>query len=73
MKIISRTAWINMILCTLILILCSTIGFLIYAKYRSCDPLKAKLVGKSDQVGEQQKKQMIYLRLNRKRKIRILL
>jgi hypothetical protein len=34
----------------LLILLCGVAGLLIYAKYHDCDPLKAKLVTRSDQV-----------------------
>ncbi|CAF3645713.1 unnamed protein product [Rotaria socialis] len=44
-----KVAWINWIMCALVLILCSIVGLLIFAKYHDCDPLKTKLVARSDQ------------------------
>jgi len=37
-------------MCFLLIILCATMGILIYAKYYNCDPLISKMVSKSDQV-----------------------
>jgi hypothetical protein len=32
--------------------LCVFVGCLIYAKYHQCDPLRAKMISRSDQVKE---------------------
>ena len=37
-------------MCFLLIILCATMGILIYGKYYNCDPLISKMVSKSDQV-----------------------
>ncbi|CAF0852749.1 unnamed protein product [Adineta steineri] len=44
-----KAIWINTLMLALILSLCSVVGLLIYSKYHDCDPLKAKLVSRSDQ------------------------
>lgn len=45
-----RVAWVNFIMCAIMLCLCTTVGCLLYAKYHQCDPLRAKLISKPDQV-----------------------
>lgn len=47
-----RVAWINFIMCGIMLFLCTCVGFLLYAKYSQCDPFQAKLISKPDQVRE---------------------
>ena len=50
MKNVCRATWLNNIMCVLLILLCGVVGLLIYAKYHDCDPLKAKLVTRADQV-----------------------
>ncbi|CAF1114136.1 unnamed protein product [Adineta ricciae] len=49
-KSAQKTAWINYGMCVMMVILCECAGCLIYAKYHRCDPLRAKLVSKPDQL-----------------------
>ncbi|CAF4816881.1 unnamed protein product [Rotaria sp. Silwood1] len=44
-----KATWMNTFMIVLLIILCGIVGLLIYAKYHDCDPLKAKLVSRSDQ------------------------
>ncbi len=46
-----RVAWINYAMTVVMQILWACVGCLIYAKYSQCDPLKAELILRSDQVG----------------------
>jgi hypothetical protein len=46
-----RVVWINYAMNLVMQILWICVGCLIYVKYNQCDPLKAKLISKSDQVG----------------------
>ncbi|CAF0751966.1 unnamed protein product [Rotaria sordida] len=45
-----KVAWINFLMCTMMLFLCASVGCLLYAKYNQCDPLQAKLISKPDQL-----------------------
>lgn len=45
-----RVTWISLILVLIILLMCTLIALILYAKYNQCDPLRAKLIGKPDQV-----------------------
>ncbi|UJR26002.1 hypothetical protein I4U23_007348 [Adineta vaga] len=45
-----KVAWVNFIMCTIMLLLCVLVGFLLYAKYSQCDPLRARLISKPDQL-----------------------
>ena len=47
-----RVAWINFLMCAIMLCLCACVGCILYAKYNQCDPLRAKLISKPDQVRE---------------------
>lgn len=44
-------------MCIIILFLCSVVGLLMYAKYFNCDPLKIKLVTRSDQVKQEEEEE----------------
>ncbi|CAF1384536.1 unnamed protein product [Rotaria sordida] len=50
-KAAQRAAWIYYVMTVMIIILCTCVGCLLYAKYSQCDPLRAKLISKPDQVG----------------------
>ncbi|CAF1399424.1 unnamed protein product [Rotaria sordida] len=43
-------AWIYYVMTVMIIILCTCVGCLLYAKYSQCDPLRAKLISKPDQI-----------------------
>ncbi|CAF1186252.1 unnamed protein product [Rotaria sordida] len=43
-------AWINYALFVTMLILCAGVGFVLYATYSHCDPLRANLISKPDQL-----------------------
>lgn len=45
-----RVAWTNYIMNSVMLILFLFTGCLIYTKYNQCDPLRAKLISRPDQV-----------------------
>ncbi len=45
-----RVAWVNFVMCAIMLCLCTSVGCLLYAKYNQCDPFRAKLISKPDQV-----------------------
>ncbi|CAF2743440.1 unnamed protein product [Rotaria sp. Silwood2] len=45
-----KVAWVNFLMCTIMLFLCASVGCLLYAKYSQCDPLQAKLISKPDQL-----------------------
>lgn len=45
-----RVAWINCLQFVVMLCLTACVGFLLYNKYHTCDPLQAKLITKADQV-----------------------
>ncbi|CAF0798341.1 unnamed protein product [Rotaria sp. Silwood1] len=45
-----KVAWLNFLMCTMMLFLCASVGCLLYAKYNQCDPLQAKLISKPDQL-----------------------
>ncbi|CAF2467834.1 unnamed protein product [Rotaria sp. Silwood2] len=45
-----KAVWINTFMCVLLILLCGVVGLLIHAKYHDCDPLKAKLVSRADQL-----------------------
>lgn len=47
---LSRAVWLNNIMVAALILLCGSIGLLIYAKYHQCDPMRAKLISRSDQV-----------------------
>ncbi|UJR11632.1 hypothetical protein I4U23_015813 [Adineta vaga] len=49
-KSAQRAAWINYVLCVLIISLCGIVGCLLYVKYKDCDPLRAKRISKPDQL-----------------------
>jgi len=40
----------NFLLCTILYLLCACVGCILYAKYSQCDPIRAKLISKPDQV-----------------------
>lgn len=40
----------NFGMCAIMLCLCTTVGCILYAKYNQCDPFRAKLITKPDQV-----------------------
>ncbi|CAF4597451.1 unnamed protein product, partial [Rotaria sp. Silwood2] len=44
-----KALWMNTFFLVLLLLLCGIVGLLIYAKYHDCDPLRAKIITKSDQ------------------------
>ncbi len=46
-----RVVWVNYVMTVVMQILWVCVGCLIYAKYSQCDPLKAKLILRTDQVG----------------------
>ena len=46
-------AWLSCGFLILTLLLSSLVAFNIYAKYNECDPIKAKLISKADQVWNQ--------------------
>ena len=48
--IFSRVAWRQYVLNVLMQMLCLCVGCLIYAKYHQCDPLRANLISRPDQV-----------------------
>ncbi|CAF1123281.1 unnamed protein product [Rotaria sordida] len=48
-KAAQRAAWIYYVMTVMIIILCTCVGCLLYAKYSQCDPLRAKLISKPDQ------------------------
>ncbi|CAF0969556.1 unnamed protein product [Adineta steineri] len=45
-----KVAWTNFIMCAIMLFLCVSVGCLLYAKYSQCDPLRAKMITKPDQL-----------------------
>lgn len=45
-----RAAWINYALVVMMLLACAGVGFVLYAKYSHCDPLRAGLISKPDQL-----------------------
>ncbi|CAF0765126.1 unnamed protein product [Rotaria sordida] len=47
---VAVVVWINYAMTVVMQILLACIGCLIYAKYSQCDPLKAKLISRSDQL-----------------------
>lgn len=56
-----RVAWVNFVMCACMLFLCTSVGFLLYAKYGQCDPLQAKLISKPDQVRYEKTTLKVYL------------
>ncbi len=40
----------NFLICTILLLLCGCVGLILYAQYNQCDPFRAKLISKPDQV-----------------------
>ncbi|CAF0879292.1 unnamed protein product [Adineta steineri] len=45
-----KVAWTNFIMCAIMLFLCVSVGCILYAKYSQCDPLRAKIITKPDQL-----------------------
>ncbi|CAF4258916.1 unnamed protein product, partial [Rotaria sordida] len=45
-----KVAWMNIILMAILYLFCGCIGCILYAKYNQCDPLRAKLISKPDQL-----------------------
>ncbi|CAF1193306.1 unnamed protein product [Rotaria magnacalcarata] len=45
-----KVAWVNFIMCAFMLFLSTSVGLLLYTKYNQCDPLRAKLISKPDQL-----------------------
>lgn len=50
MLVVYRVAWMNYAFSVTILILFLWVGCLVYAKYSQCDPLRANLIFRPDQV-----------------------
>ncbi|CAF0964272.1 unnamed protein product [Rotaria sordida] len=49
-KTAKRVVWINYAMNVVLQILLACVGCVIYAKYSQCDPIKAKLISRSDQL-----------------------
>ncbi|CAF1190473.1 unnamed protein product [Rotaria sordida] len=47
---LAKVAWMNIILMAILYLFCGCIGCILYAKYNQCDPLRAKLISKPDQL-----------------------
>ncbi|CAF3038453.1 unnamed protein product [Rotaria sp. Silwood2] len=45
-----KVAWMNFIMYSIFILLCACVGCILYAKYSQCDPLRAKLISKPDQL-----------------------
>ncbi|CAF3615835.1 unnamed protein product [Rotaria sp. Silwood1] len=45
-----KVAWMNFIMYSMFILLCACVGCILYAKYNRCDPLRAKLISKPDQL-----------------------
>ncbi|CAF0768332.1 unnamed protein product [Adineta ricciae] len=45
-----KVAWVNLVMCIIMMLLCVSVGCLLYAKYSECDPLRARLISKPDQL-----------------------
>ncbi|CAF1238617.1 unnamed protein product [Adineta ricciae] len=49
-KTAQKVAWTNYIMNVIMQMLCLCVGCLLYAKYSQCDPLRAKIIARSDQM-----------------------
>ncbi|CAF0771742.1 unnamed protein product [Adineta ricciae] len=45
-----KVAWVNLVMCIIMMLLCVSVGCLLYAKYSECDPLRARTISKPDQL-----------------------
>ncbi|CAF0741628.1 unnamed protein product [Adineta steineri] len=49
-KSAQKVAWINYVMNVIMQMLCLCVGCLLYAKYSQCDPLRAKIISRPDQM-----------------------